>query len=460
MVFSSLTFLYFFLPCVIVSYFLFPGRAWRSGVLLVFSLLFYSWGEPKYVVLMLLAAAVAYVGGRLMDKLSGRPGPKRVVFVITVVLLVGNLVIFKYLNFLCDNLGIAHPQIALPIGISFYTFQILSYVIDLYWGKIAVQRNFWLLLLYVSFFPQLIAGPIVRYQTIEREIASRRESWDGVVSGLRRFLVGLGKKVLLANQVAQIADLVYGGDPAVYGTAGYWLAALAYTLQIYFDFSGYSDMAIGLGRIFGFHFLENFDHPYISRSITEFWRRWHISLSTWFRDYIYIPLGGSRTGTGRWILNLCIVWGLTGIWHGAAWNFFFWGLYYAVLLVLEKFVLGGLLERLPNWVRWGYAMFFVVIGWVFFNLTDVTVMTRALHMMFSAVPTDWQSVIAANSSILILLPWIPIAMVCCLPLPKKFRPARTLPGVLLTNGIYGCLLLVCIFFLLSSSYNPFIYFRF
>ena len=317
MVFSSITFVYAFFPLVAVAYYLSKNRVYRNVVLLLASLLFYSWGEPRFLLLMLAATLAAYCGGLLMERSTAH---KRLILIVTVVLLVGNLFVFKYLNFFSENLSAlfgwrALPKLTLPIGISFYTFQILSYVIDLYRGEIRVQRNYFYLLLYVSFFPQLIAGPIVRYETVEQEILERRESIDDVAAGLRRFILGLAKKVILANNIARIAETIYAGDSAVYGTALYWLAAVAYALQIYFDFSGYSDMAIGLGRMFGFHFLENFDHPYTALSITDFWRRWHISLSTWFRDYVYIPLGGNRVKKSRWIRNILVVWALTGFWH-------------------------------------------------------------------------------------------------------------------------------------------------
>ena len=314
MVFSSLTFLYLFLPLAVIPYFLWNNRTYRNGLLLVLSLLFYSWGEPKYVLLMIAATAVAYFGGRAMVALEGRPRIKRVVFWSTVCLVLLNLLIFKYFTFFGEHLRLllhqdwAVPQILLPIGISFYTFQILSYVIDLYFGRVRLQRNFCYLLLYISFFPQLIAGPIVRYSTIEEEILHRKETWEDVEAGLKRFILGLGKKVLLANQVAVVAESIYGGSTEVYGTTMYWVAAFAYTMQIYFDFSGYSDMAIGLGRMFGFHFLENFNYPYLSCSATEFWRRWHISLSSWFRDYVYIPLGGNRVSRPKWVRNILMVW--------------------------------------------------------------------------------------------------------------------------------------------------------
>lgn len=342
MVFSSQTFLFFFLPlaglCVLIR-----SKPVQNAMLLIASLIFYAWGEPKMVVLMVLVTLVAYGSGFAIVHFEARPRAKKAALIAAIVVILGNLVVFKYLNFLCRTfsfLGLTDPGIALPIGISFYTFQILSYVIDLYRGKIALQRNFFYLLMYVSFFPQLIAGPIVRYETVEQEIRERQVTMDDLAQGFRRFVVGLAKKLLLANQVAQVATIVYSGNPANYGSLMYWLAAIAYTLQIYFDFSGYSDMAIGLGRMFGFHFLENFNYPYISLSVTEFWRRWHISLSTWFRDYVYIPLGGNRVSRGKWVRNILVVWGLTGLWHGADWNFLLWGLYYGVLLLIEKLWLG------------------------------------------------------------------------------------------------------------------------
>ena len=353
MVFSSQTFLFFFLPlaglCVLIR-----SKPVQNAMLLIASLIFYAWGEPKMVVLMVLVTLVAYGSGFAIVHFEARPRAKKAALIAAIVVILGNLVVFKYLNFLFRTfsfLGLTDPGIALPIGISFYTFQILSYVIDLYRGKIALQRNFFYLLMYVSFFPQLIAGPIVRYETVEQEIRERQVTMDDLAQGFRRFVVGLAKKLLLANQVAQVATIVYSGNPANYGSLMYWLAAIAYTLQIYFDFSGYSDMAIGLGRMFGFHFLENFNYPYISLSVTEFWRRWHISLSTWFRDYVYIPLGGNRVSRGKWVRNILVVWGLTGLWHGADWNFLLWGLYYGVLLLIEKLWLGKYLERLPKALR-------------------------------------------------------------------------------------------------------------
>ena len=459
MVFSALSFLFAFLPLAFGLYYLSRNQVWRNGVLLVFSLLFYSWGEPKLIVLMLAASTIAYLGGWGICLLDGRAKARRAVFVLTVMLLTANLAVFKYCNLFADTifglLGQKNPipAIALPIGISFYTFQILSYVIDLYRGEIRLQKNWFYLTLYVSFFPQLIAGPIVRYQTVEEEILTRRESLEDTAAGLQRFLIGLAKKVILANGLGSLSESIYAGDPAVFGTALYWLAAIAYALQIYFDFSGYSDMAIGLGRMFGFHFLENFNRPYLATSITDFWRRWHISLSTWFRDYIYIPLGGSRVSRGRHIRNILIVWGLTGFWHGASWNFLLWGLYYGLLLLLEKFVLQRFLDRVPVYIRWFYTMFLVLIGWVLFNRTDFGQMAASLRQMFTLVPTDWVGAAAADSQLLLGLIYLPLGVLACLPWKIK------LPQWL-QYGLCLGLLAICVVLILSSSYNPFISFRF
>jgi alginate O-acetyltransferase complex protein AlgI len=462
-VFTSLTFLYAFLPLTLALYFLCPNRRWRNGVLLLASLLFYSWGEPKHILLMLLATAIAYVGGLLISRTASEASKphglwNKVVFILTVAALLGNLIIFKYLNFFSDTLGLSLPVIDLPIGISFYTFQILSYVIDLYRGHIRVQKNPCYLLLYVSLFPQLIAGPIVRYQTVESEILDRKETWEDFMQGLHRFILGLGKKVLLANNAATVATAIYASEAA--GTTALWLGALAYTLQIYFDFSGYSDMAIGMGRMFGFHFLENFDYPYCSRSVTEFWRRWHISLSSWFRDYVYIPLGGNRVSTLRWVRNILVVWALTGLWHGASWNFVLWGLYYGCFLLLEKLWFHRLLDRLPAPVQWLYTMLVVMVGWVLFNLTDFAQLGHTLKLMFSYTKTSWFTLIASDSEPVFGTLFLPLCILFSFPIARRFWAARSTPMVVLQNVLCLMILVLCIAFLLSATFNPFIYFRF
>ncbi len=464
MVFSTFTFLFVFLPIVCILYFSIPNRTYKNIVLLVFSLLFYGWGEPKYIILMLAASFIAYVGGLFIHwfDAKGKLKLKKTLLVITVTLLVANLFVFKYLNFTVDNINnlfgssISIAKIVLPIGISFYTFQILSYVIDLYKKEISLQKNYFYLTLYVTFFPQLIAGPIVRYQTVEHEINTRKENLNDFMYGIRRFIVGLAKKTIVANNVGAIATIIYSGDTKIYGTQFYWLAAIAYALQIYFDFSGYSDMAIGLGKMFGFNFLENFNYPYISTSITEFWRRWHISLSTWFRDYVYIPLGGNRGKKSRWLFNILVVWGLTGFWHGAEWNFMAWGLYYAILLICEKLFLHKLLDKLPKFLCWLYAMVVVLIGWVMFNLTEPAAIIRALSQMFSFNYTDTTTAIIANTDIVYAWIYIPMGLICMLPWKNKYGK---MPNWL-ANILCLILLLICIVFMIGSTYNPFIYFRF
>ncbi len=462
MVFSSLTFIFFFIPVTAIAYFISPSRVWRNGVLLAASLVFYSWGEPRFLVLMLLTAGVAWAGGLVIDRTRSKAA-----FILTVVLIVSGLFVFKYLNFAADNLGrllgtgLAVPKMVLPLGISFYTFQILSYVIDLWRGKVKVQKNYLRLLLYVSFFPQLIAGPIVRYSDIEQEIGVRYENAEEISGGIKRFIAGLAKKVIIANGVAKIAELVYAGGPESFGRLGYWLAALAYTLQIYFDFSGYSDMAIGLGRIFGFHFPENFDHPYISTSVTEFWRRWHISLSSWFRDYIYIPLGGNRVGRGRWIFNIMAVWTLTGLWHGASWNFILWGLYYGLILLFEKLVLGKLLSKLPKIFGWVYTMFVVVIGWVLFDISDFAQLSAALTAMFKGPLIPAADMVAADVRIAIALIYVPLGLIFMFPVGRLFKNfEKRNAGLIVSDIFFAALLVLCVAVLISDSYNPFIYFRF
>ena len=377
MVFSSLTFLCIFLPIVVILYGIFPVK-WRNFLLLAASLVFYAWGEPRYILIMLFSTVFDYINGRLIeyyDKQQKQKAKKRVVMV-SIVGNLGILAFFKYTDMLivswnqitASNLSLL--KIALPIGISFYTFQTMSYTIDVYRGLVKAQRNLISFGMYVCMFPQLIAGPIVRYQTIADQIDERKENNAVWVAGMQRFILGLAKKVILANQIGRLWEEISTTQMTQLSTAGAWLGAIAYTFQIYFDFSGYSDMAIGLGKMFGFTFPENFKHPYESKSITEFWRRWHITLSTWFREYVYIPLGGNRKGFKRQIVNLLIVWFLTGLWHGASWNFVLWGLYYFVLLVIEKVFLLAKMQRWPRVLQHFYALFFIVTGCVVFAIED------------------------------------------------------------------------------------------
>ena len=472
MLFSSLTFLYFFLPIVLILYFVINNRTWRNAVLLVSSLVFYSWGEPKYVFLMLASTLVAWLCGLGIDSFKEKRRISRAFLIASLVLLLGSLAVFKYLNFFVENLnrvdGVALKvrNIALPIGISFYTFQILSYLIDLYWEKVSVQKSYFRFTLYVCLFPQLIAGPIVRYETVEREISLRRESWEEAVGGMRRFILGLAKKVLIANNVAAVAEYIYSSSSA--GSGAYWLAAVCYTLQIYFDFSGYSDMAIGLGRIFGFHFLENFNYPYISRSVTEFWRRWHISLSSWFRDYVYIPLGGNRRGRWRTALNRLIVFFCTGIWHGANWTFVVWGLCHGALTSLEN--LGVIPVKRLQESRVGqimcrvYTLLSVMLLFVVFRAASLGEAARVIGAMFSGVQT------AEGSYMLhyLLTPLFCVTLVAAILFSGSLIPrlrakiGEPVSAVRVISAELLCLLLfaLSVFSLARGGFNPFIYFQF
>ena len=470
MLFSSLTFLFGFLPILLILYFILKKRKYKNIVLLIFSLIFYAWGEPKYIFLMLLTILIVYIFGILIDKFDkeNKKILKKISLIICIILVLGSLIFFKYSNFLIENVNLAFKakikplNIVMPIGISFYTFQILSYIIDLYNKKIKLQKNYFSLALYVSLFPQLIAGPIVRYETVEEEIDNRKETIEDVISGTKRFIIGLSKKVIIANQMALLADLIFNKHNGAYGTTIIWLGTLAYTLQIYFDFSGYSDMAIGLGRIFGFHFLENFDYPYISKSVTEFWRRWHISLSTWFRDYVYIPLGGNRVNKFKWIRNIILVWLLTGLWHGAAWNFIIWGIYYGLLLLFEKLFFDRILKKLPTIINWLYTFIIVMIGWMIFRSNSLNELLLFIKTMFVYKQTDWLTILADNLSTFNALMFVLPAFILSFPILKKIKEkysGKTI-YIILTNILLLMLFIMCIVYLTSSSYNPFIYFRF
>ena len=461
MVFSSTVFL-----LVAIAYYLCPRRG-RNVVLLLASLLFYGWGEPKYILIMLFSTVFDYCNGLGIGhfRSKGKPGAARAVMILSVV---GNLSIlgfFKYTDFAIGNvnsllsLGIPALGLALPIGISFYTFQTMSYTIDVYRGQVAPQRNILDFGAYVTLFPQLIAGPIVQYKTVEHQLHTRRENWLEASRGLQRFVIGLGKKVLIANQVGALWETVSAMDHPAALTA--WLGALAFTFQIYFDFSGYSDMAIGLGHLFGFTFLENFRYPYESRSVTEFWRRWHISLGTWFREYAYIPLGGNRRGTARQILNLAIVWFLTGLWHGASWNFVLWGVYYAVLLILEKTFLARVLERLPRAAGHIYTCFCFVMGWVLFAITDFGELGRYVAAMFTSRLADGGTWYLLRSNAVLLV----LALIGSTMFPVKAwekLSGRLSDGAAVTLRTVGvtAILLLSVAFLVGDSYNPFLYFRF
>ena len=465
MVFSSVSFLVFFLPCLLVLYFMVPRRyrGARNFILLAFSLAFYACGGPKFLLLMLLSIVINYCCGLLAGP-KHRPTVRKAGVTLAAVLGLGLLGWFKYAGFFGEMLHalmpfIPVPQVTLPIGISFFTFQGLSYVIDVFRDDAAVQRNPLKLALYISFFPQLVAGPIVRYTTVADEIDERHESVSEFSAGAVRFLFGLAKKMLLANAVAQIADAAFSAvSPSV---ALAWLGAVAYTFQIYFDFSAYSDMAIGLGRMFGFHFLENFNYPYVSRSVTEFWRRWHISLSTWFRDYVYIPLGGNRHGLARTLLNTAIVWMLTGLWHGASWNFVLWGVYFGIIIIIEKLFLGKYLEKAPAFLSHLYAIFLFTFGWVLFDFTDMGQMRDFIVSLFNGGNVG----LISHDALVYVLAYLPvliISIIASTPLVSNLHKKienRAWCGYA-DAALVLIALVICTASLVSSGYNPFIYFRF
>ena len=438
MLFSSNTFLFGFLPAVVVLYYLCPRRC-RNVLLLVSSLIFYGWGEPKYVLLMLVSILLNYFCGLAAGKRQTQQRSVRGVLIVGVVLNLGMLGFFKYGKFF---FGSAFPDIPLPIGISFYIFQAMSYLIDVCRREVEVQKNVLTFGTYVTLFPQLIAGPIVRYRDVAEMLESRRENLPQFSRGVQRFVVGLSKKVLLANTFGS----AWNALQVTTGTAAAWLGLLCYTLQIYFDFSGYSDMAIGLGQLFGFTFLENFNYPYISASITEFWRRWHISLSTWFKEYVYIPLGGNRKGLARQIFNILVVWLLTGLWHGASWNFVLWGGYYAALLILEKCWLLKAGEKLPLVLRRMMTMVLVMLGWALFYFENLGALGAFLGRLFTAVP---------SAGIAFYLPVTALGCLCATPAMKRVKLPDTVRW-----GLCVVLLLLCVASLARQSYNPFIYFRF
>lgn len=467
MLFSSISFLYYFLPVVLIVYFIIPNRG-KNFVLLIASLIFYFVGEPIYSILMIVSSLLGYIHGLLIDKYRGTKKAK-VALISSIICGVGILGFFKYADFFIANindlfkieLGLLH--IALPIGISFYTFQILSYTIDVYRGQAQVQKSFIKFATYVSLFPQLIAGPIVRYTTIEDQLSQRSSSWDNVYNGSKRFIIGLAKKVIIANTLAEVGVLFANSNDKT--VVLYWLVAISFMLQIYFDFSGYSDMAIGLGRIFGFDFLENFNYPYISKSITEFWRRWHISLSTWFRDYIYIPMGGSRVNVLKWIRNILLVWLLTGFWHGAEWNFIVWGIYFGILLILEKLFIMKILKKIPAIFHHFYLLFLVLIGFVIFNANNLSTALTNIYGLFGGldIPLINSETIYYLRNYLVI---VVVAMIASTPLLSKIvtklkEKAKGLKALQVVEPILLSLLLFIVTgCLISGSFNPFLYFRF
>ncbi|MCR4955580.1 MAG: MBOAT family protein [Lachnospiraceae bacterium] len=466
MVFSSSAFLFFFLPITLIAYYCCPAK-FKNLILVFASLLFYAWGEPKYILIMLFSTVFDYINGRLIGKFqeAGKNQAAKGVMIVSVVGNLGILGFFKYTNLALSTVhsitGMVVPtlSIALPIGISFYTFQTMSYTLDVYRKQVKPQHNIIDFAAYVTCFPQLVAGPIVRYIDLETQLKDHRVTMDDVAEGCRRFCIGMGKKVLLANSAGAIWDSLIASDLTRVPVATAWIGAVCYTFQIFFDFSGYSDMAIGLGKLFGFTFPENFNLPYISKSITEFWRRWHISLSTWFKEYVYIPLGGNRKGVPRQILNLLIVWALTGFWHGAAYNFLLWGLYYGVLLIIEKFLLKKYLDKMPAALCHLYTMFLVVMGWVLFACDDFGKLKQYFAAMFGANGAG----VANGSTLYILCSHLVLFILCVLcssTLPRKLGEKVSEKYIWVKDLILILIFVVSISFIIGSSYNPFLYFRF
>ena len=465
MLFTSISFLYYFLPALIIIYFITPKK-YKNIILLIASLVFYFYGEPKYVFLMIIEIIIAYIGAILIDKYKNQ---SKNILITTIFIHVFLLIIFKYTDFIIQtindisNANIKLLNIALPIGISFYTFQIISYLIDIYNGKVKVQKSIIKLATYVSLFPQLVAGPIVRYQTVEKELDDRVHSFNNFAYGIRRFSIGLAKKVLIANALGELGTKAFTLNETT--VVFYWIFGISYMLQLYFDFSAYSDMAIGLGRIFGFNFPENFNYPYISKSITEFWRRWHISLGTWFKDYVYIPLGGNRDGKYKQIRNILIVWLLTGIWHGANWTFLIWGLLFGIILIIEKIFLNKFMEKLPSFIRRIYVLFIVMILFIIFNSDNMQVALtniKGLFGMNKEVFINDYTLHYLKSYSLILI----ISLFGATPLIKtlidKLRKNKYVNNII--NILEPILIVMILFvvtsYLIDNSYNPFLYFRF
>ena len=466
MVFSSIVFLYIFLPIMLLFYFIVPSK-FKNAIMILASLVFFAWGEIRYIFIMLVLAVMDFVCGKKITKYRDNKKKKIIFLMINVVVNLGILFFFKYADFIISNInnltGLSIPllNIPLPIGVSFNTFQSLSYIIDVYRGTVKCEKSFYNYLTYTTLFPQIIAGPIVRYETVDEELETKNISLDNFSAGMKRFIIGLGKKVLIANSVGALWNTIEVGNYAELSMLFAWIGIIAFALQIYFDFSGYSDMAIGLAQIFGMKFDENFNYPYISKSITEFWRRWHITLSSWFRDYVYIPLGGNRRGLAIQIRNILIVWFLTGAWHGASWNFILWGVYFGVILILEKLFLLKLLEKLPNIIRHIYAIVIILVSWAIFAFEDLARVGEYIKAMFIN-STLWDNealYYLQNYGVLIL-----IGAICSIPLWKKLKEkidsknSKTLE-VITTLG-YVAIFVLSTASLVTNSFNPFLYFRF
>ncbi len=466
MVFSSIFFIFTFLPIILGVYYIVPRKI-KNLILLIGSLVFYAWGEPVYIFLMIFTTIFNYIMARFIDK-TDKVSYRRIQLITTLVVDLLILGFFKYWGLVVETVNnlfstsFEYTQLALPIGISFYTFQTLSYVIDVYLEKVKVQKNIISFGTYITMFPQLVAGPIVKYSDIEVQLEGRKETINLFGEGVERFIIGLGKKVLLANNIGLLWNTIQSQDFGELSVLTAWLGAIAYTMQIYFDFSGYSDMAIGLGKMFGFEFMENFNYPYISKSVTEFWRRWHISLSTWFKEYVYIPLGGNRHGVLKQCRNLLIVWALTGLWHGANYNFIVWGLYYGVLLMFEKFIFKKALDKLPSIIRRIYTMIIVIIGWIFFAAPNLGWAIDYIKVLFlgggnSFIDSNFLYYLSNNFMLLIIL------FIASTPLLNKvFVKIKNMDNILYVISIIIEILIfiVVISYLLNASYNPFLYFRF
>ena len=468
MVFSSLLFLFYFLPVILILYYIVP-RKFRNLILFISGLIFYAWGEPVYVFLMLFSTVADYIHGILIDRYKDRKNISKIVLISSVIINLGLLSFFKYFGFVLQVINdftgasFKDPGLSLPIGISFYTFQTMSYTIDLYRKRIPVQKNFITFGAYVSLFPQLIAGPIVRYNAIAEQLENRKVSMTGFGEGVARFVLGMGKKVLIANNIGILWQQIQVMHSEELTVMTAWIGALAFGFQYFFDFSGYSDMAIGLGKMFGFDFPENFNYPYISRSITEFWRRWHISLGSWFRDYVYIPLGGNREGRFNLYRNLFIVWFLTGLWHGAGWNYILWGLYFGILITLEKTVLLKILEKIPRWATHVYTLLAVAVGWMVFAFENMSAGIGYLKAMFGlggAGFLDNRSMYFLYTNVVILI----ISILASTPVFKKYTEAlqEKSPRLIYVTSIlgYASVMILSTAYLVDSTYNPFLYFRF
>lgn len=476
MVFSSLTFLFAFLPIVFIIYYAVPKKA-KNVVILVSGLLFYAWGEPIYVMAMILSTFIDYTAGRLIDKYDDRPKIRTICLIVSLVMNIGLLGTFKYLGFLINSvngwfgLSIPNPNLPLPIGISFFTFQSMSYTIDLYRRNIKVQKSAVSFMAFVTLFPQIVAGPIVRYEDVQNELDNRSVTEKMLGDGISRFITGMGKKVLIANNIGMLWTQVKGMDYGELSAVTAWLGILAFTFQIYFDFSGYSDMAIGLGKMMGFNFPENFNYPYMSHSVSEFWRRWHMTLGAWFKSYIYIPLGGNRKGLPRTIINLLIVWAITGIWHGASWNFMLWGVYFGVLIILERLFMGKVLEKLPSFFSWLYTFVLVVFGWVMFEAVDTSIVDigEMFGQMFAYIGAMFgaNGTVMDNTATFAIVNYGVMFAICILGSSDMLKNAAEHIRKKAPEWVqYGfpvaqtAVMLASVAYITTSSYNPFLYFNF